>query len=73
MRGFLKVLDKISWYYLLFLGITMFVSCGQEKESSDRVGVMSSIVEAKLAVIPGAENTAEYYNLLQGKNVAMVN
>ena len=72
MRGFLKILDKISWSYLLLIGLVVFGSCGEKKDSSDRVGVMSSIVEAKLAVIPGAENTAEYYSLLQGKNVAMV-
>ncbi|MDF1698577.1 MAG: DUF1343 domain-containing protein [Saprospiraceae bacterium] len=72
MNVFLRIVDKISTYILVcFIG-SFFFSCGNNAEVPNRVGVLSSIVEVDMEVIPAAENVGDYYNLLKGKKVGMV-
>jgi len=72
MKGFLIVLDKVSMIVLVLLGAVLFTSCAEVNKSSEKVGVLSSSMEANIEVIPAADNVAEYYSLLKDKKVAMV-
>ena len=72
MNGLLNVLDKISLITLTVFGMVLFTSCAETNKSNEKVGVLSSTIEASLEVIPAAENVAEYYDLLKGKKVGMV-
>lgn len=65
-------MDGISKSILIFFGVILFFSCSDQGKSKDKVGVLSSKVEASIEVIPAADNIAEYYNLLQGKKVGLV-
>lgn len=72
MDKFLKALDSISKLILFLFGGVVLFSCSEKNSSNEKVGVLSSTIEAKLDVIPAAENIAEYYDLLKDKKVALV-
>jgi len=72
MNKFLRTLDSISKSVLILFGVVLLFSCDDKNNAIEKVGVLSSAIEANLEVIPAAENIAEYYDLLKGKSVAMV-
>lgn len=72
MNGLIKLMDVFSKLVLVLFGSILLFSCDQDSHSKTRVAVLASKVEAVLEVIPAAENVAEYYHLLKGKNIGMV-
>ncbi|MEM9546002.1 MAG: DUF1343 domain-containing protein [Bacteroidota bacterium] len=72
MNRLFQLLDHVSRLILISaVGVLLF-SCSDKNRAVDKVGVLSSEMEKVTDIIPAAENVAEYYELLQGKRVAMV-